>query len=59
MLVQIDGSSHRWLGRRRGELTILAAIDDATGKVLSAVFRHQEDAQGNFLMLRFLRKLGR
>jgi len=48
MLVQIDGSPHRWLGRDGPELTLLAAIDDATGKVLGAVFRQQEDAQGYF-----------
>src|SRR5215470_7762366 len=52
MLVQIDGSPHRWLGREGPELTLLAAIDDATGKVLAAVFRQQEDAQGYFLLIR-------
>jgi len=52
MLVQIDGSPHRWLGPARGELSLLAAIDDATGKVLSAVFRRHEDAQGYFILLR-------
>jgi transposase len=52
MLVQIDGSPHRWLGRDGPELTLLAAIDDATGKVLGAVFRQQEDAQGYFLLIR-------
>jgi transposase len=52
MLVQIDGSPHRWLGRARGQFSLLAAIDDATGKVLGAVFRRHEDAQGYFLLLR-------
>jgi transposase len=52
MLVQIDGSPHRWLGREGGEFSLLAAIDDATGKVLAAVFRQHEDAQGYFLLLR-------
>jgi transposase len=51
MLVQIDGSPHRWLGRQRDKFTLLAAIDDATGKVLAALFRQQEDAQGYFLLL--------
>jgi hypothetical protein len=32
-------------------LTLLAAIDDATGRVEAAVFRQQEDAQGYFLLL--------
>lgn len=52
MLVQIDGSEHRWLGPQHREFTLLAAIDDATGKVLAAMFRHQEDAQGYFLLMR-------
>jgi transposase len=54
MLVQIDGSPHRWFGREGPERTLLAAIDDATGKVLGAVFRHQEDAQGYFLLMQMI-----
>jgi transposase len=54
MLVQIDGSPHRWFGRQGPERTLLAAIDDATGKVLGAVFRHQEDAQGYFLLMQMI-----
>jgi transposase len=54
MLVQIDGSPHRWFGRGGPVLTLLAAIDDATGKVLAAVFRQQEDAQGYFLLIRMI-----
>lgn len=44
MLVQIDGSRHPWLGDRGGFLSLLATIDDATGKLNAAVFREQEDA---------------
>jgi transposase len=54
MLVQIDGSPHRWFGPEGPERTLLAAIDDATGKVLGAVFRGQEDAQGYFLLIRMI-----
>lgn len=54
MLVQIDGSPHCWFGQQHGQVTLLAAIDDATGKVLSAVFRQHEDAQGYFLLMRTL-----
>src|SRR5262245_6275701 len=54
MLVQIDGSPHRWFGRDGPELTLLAAIDDATGKVLGALFREREDAQGYFLLIRMI-----
>ncbi len=52
MLVQIDGSLHAWLGERGPWLSLLAAIDDATGKIVAAVFREQEDGQGYFLLVR-------
>jgi len=52
MLLQIDGSRHDWLEGRGPELTLIASIDDATGKVPFALFREQEDAQGYFLLLR-------
>jgi transposase len=51
MLLQIDGSRHDWLEGRGPYLTLLGAIDDATGKVPYALFREQEDAQGYFLLL--------
>ncbi len=51
MLLQIDGSRHDWLEGRGAELTLVAAIDDATGTVPYALFRKQEDAQGYFLLL--------
>ena len=51
LLVQWDGSQHAWLGDRGPRLVLLAAIDDATGQVLSAHFRGQEDAQGYFHVL--------
>jgi transposase len=52
MLLQTDGSRHDWLEGRDPWLTLVGAIDDATGKVLYALFREQEDAQGYFLLLR-------
>ena len=51
MLLQVDGSRHDWLEGRGPYLTLIGAIDDATGKVPYAVFREQEDAQGYFLLL--------
>jgi transposase len=51
MLLQIDGSRHDWLEGRGPYLTLIGGIDDATGKVPSALFREQEDAQGYFLLL--------
>ena len=50
-LVQIDGSPHAWLEDRGPPLTLLAALDDATGRMEAALFRLQEDAQGYFLLL--------
>ena len=52
MLLQIDGSPHDWLEGRGPHLTLLAGIDDATGRVPYAIFRKTEDAQGYFLLLR-------
>ena len=52
MLLQIDGSRHDWLEGRGPYLTLVAAVDDATGTVPYALFREQEDAQGYFLMLK-------
>lgn len=46
MLLQADGSRHRWLGPEGPFLTLIGAIDDATGTVPGAVFRENEDAQG-------------
>ena len=60
MLVQIDGSPHGWLEERGPRLHLLAAIDDATGKVLAAVFREQEDRVGYFqLVEQLVRRYGR
>jgi len=52
MLLQLDGSRHRWLGAACGLSTLLGAIDDATGEVIAAVFRQQEDAAGYLTVLR-------
>ena len=52
MLVQIDGSHHRWLEERGPYFTLLLAVDDATGTVPYALFREQEDTEGYFLLLK-------
>ena len=52
MLLQIDGSPHHWWGAEAPRATLVGAIDDATGDVVAALFRQQEDAQGYFLLLR-------
>lgn len=51
MLLQVDGSCHDWLEGRGSYLSLVGAIDDATGTVPHALFREQEDAQGYFLLL--------
>ena len=48
MLLQIDGSRHDWLEGRGPRLTLIGAVDDATGTVPFALFREQEDAHGYF-----------
>jgi hypothetical protein len=52
MLLQTDGSRHHWLGDRGPRLTLVAAIDDATGVITGATFREQEDAAGYLIVLR-------
>ncbi len=51
VLLQVDGSLHCWFGPDRPESSLLGAIDDATGKVVAALFREHEDAQGYLLLL--------
>src|SRR6266851_73850 len=52
MLLQVDTSRHDWLEGRGPYLSLVGAIDDATGEVLSARFREQEDAHGYFEVMR-------
>jgi len=56
LLLQLDGSPFAWFGPPEPACTLVAAIDDATGTVLAATFRAQEDAAG---YLELLRTLGR
>ena len=49
--LQIDGSRDDWLEGRGPYLSLVGAIDDATGKVPYALFREEEDAQGYTLLL--------
>ena len=51
MVVQIDGSQHPWLEDRGPKLTLLIAVDDATGTVAQAVFRTTEDTRGYLVLL--------
>ena len=51
-MLQLDGSPHDWLESRGPKMCLIGAIDDATGKVVGAVFRENEDAHGYFLLMR-------
>jgi transposase len=51
MLLQIDGSTHRWLEERGPKMCLIGAIDDATGKVLYLRFRPTEDQIGYLTLL--------
>ena len=57
MLIQIDGSHHRWLGKDGPQFTLLIAVDDATGCVAGALFCLQETTSAYFQMLEGLRRL--
>jgi transposase len=52
ILLQIDGSHHRWLEDRGPWFTLYLAIDDATGTVPYALFREREDTPGYFELLK-------
>ena len=54
MLVQIDGSFHRWLGDDGTQFTLLLAVDDATSAVVNAVFSPEEDTRSYFALLQGL-----
>jgi len=51
MLLQIDGSIHRWLENRGPQVALLLAVDDATGTVPGALFHPLEDSHGYFQLL--------
>ena len=54
MLIQIDGSYHRWLGEDGPQFTLLLAVDDATGMVADALFSELENTHSYFLLMRGL-----
>jgi transposase len=51
LLVQIDGSRHDWLEGRGPELTLVGGIDDASGSIVGATFRENEDGAGYLTIL--------
>lgn len=51
LLVQIDGSPHDWLEGRGPRLTLVGAIDDATGTIVAATFAEAEDGRAYLTIL--------
>lgn len=51
-LLQLDASKHAWLGADRPQISLVGAIDDATGAIMHLHFRPTEDQEGYVRMLR-------
>jgi len=51
MLLQIDGSDHKWLENRGPRMILLLAVDDATGTIPAALFCPKENSRGYFRLL--------
>ena len=57
-LVQIDGSLHLWFGDNQH--TLIAFIDDATGRIMVAGFYHRESTESLALLTKeYIEKYGR
>jgi len=54
MMLQWDGSPHRWFGRDREPCCLMSAIDDATGKIVNAFF---VEFEGTWAYLHLLRNI--
>lgn len=52
MLIQIDGSYHRWIGDDGPQFMLLLAMDDATGTVARALFCEYENTRDYFLLMK-------
>jgi transposase len=51
-LVQIDGSPHDWFEGRAPKCTLLMCVDDATGKILAALFAPSEALWPYYALMR-------
>jgi transposase len=50
MMLQVDGSPHDWLQGRGPRMCLIGAIDDATNKVMGALFVQAESSWGYFTL---------
>ena len=50
MMLQVDGSPHDWLQGRGPRMCLIGAIDDATSKVMGALFVQAESSWGYFTL---------
>jgi transposase len=59
MMLQVDGSYDDWIEGRGEALCLIGAVDDATGKVVGAMFEDAETTAGYFKLFReIFRKKG-
>jgi transposase len=57
-LVQMDGSTHRWLGVDLPEYVLFVMIDDATGQVFARFYENEDTAAAFDLFGRYVRRHG-
>jgi transposase len=57
MMLQVDGSPHDWLEGRGPRMCLVGAIDDATGKVMGALFTQAENSWAYFKLFSEIFKL--
>ena len=58
MLLQVDGSHHRWLGEGGSKFNLLLGVDDATGTIPAAMFCQDGDSPSYFLLTNRLNQQG-
>lgn len=57
-MVQLDGSHHRWLEERGGELVLMGYIDDATGNVFGRFYEYEGTLPAMDSFRRYISKYG-
>jgi transposase len=57
-LVQMDGSTHRWLGEDQPACVLFVMIDDATGRIGARFYESEDTASAFDLLGRYVKKNG-